>query len=205
MATLEEEVPSAKYLGVTLSNDMSWSKHIETIASKANQKLGFIKRNIKVRDHKLKERAYKAIVQPTLEYCSTVWDPHTKQHSKTLEKVQRRAARWVTGRYHNTSSVSDMIRDLGWRDLAQRRVDCRLVMMYKITRGLVNIPISPYITLHRNGIHIQPIIARTQYFQYSFFPRTVSDWNSLPRDTLQAKTLATFKTKVATLIHDLPY
>ena len=37
--------------------------------------------------------------------------------------VQRRAARWVTGRYHNTSSVSDMLRGLDWRSLEQRKVD----------------------------------------------------------------------------------
>ena len=36
-----------------------------------------------------------------------------------LEMVQRRAARWVTGRYHNTSSVSDMLRSLDWRSLEQ--------------------------------------------------------------------------------------
>ena len=36
-----------------------------------------------------------------------------------LEMVQRRAARWVTGRYHNTSSVSDMVRGLGWRSLEE--------------------------------------------------------------------------------------
>jgi hypothetical protein len=198
-----EEVSSAKYLGVTISDDMSWNHHIDSTIAKANSKLGFLKRNLKIKDRKLKEKAYIAIVRPSTEYCSTVWDPHTQQQSRSLEMVQRRAARWVTGRYHNTSSVTDMLSDLGWRDLAQRRVDSRVMMMYKITRGLVDIPIGHYIRLQRNGIHIQPIIARTNYYQYSFFPRTVSDWNAIPRDTLQAKTLATVKTKVATLTLDL--
>ncbi|CAC5391136.1 unnamed protein product [Mytilus coruscus] len=32
-----------------------------------------------------------------------------------LEMVQRRAARYVTNRYHNTSSVSDMLNQLEWK------------------------------------------------------------------------------------------
>ena len=199
-----EEVSSAKYLGITISNDITWTKHIEKTTSKANSKLGFLKRNLKVKDQKLKEKAYKAIVRPTLEYCSTVWDPHSQQQSRSIEKVQRRAARWVTGRYHNTSSVTDMTNDLGWRDLAQRRADSRLTMLYKITRGLVDIPIGCYVSFQRNGVHLQPIIARTNYYQFSFFPRTVSDWNTLPRDILQAQSLATFKNEVAALSHNVP-
>ena len=45
-----EEVSSAKYLGITISDDMSWNKHIEKTASKANSKLGFLRRNVKTRD-----------------------------------------------------------------------------------------------------------------------------------------------------------
>ena len=200
-----EEVPSAKYLGVTISDDMTWNRHVESTASKANGRLGFLKRNLKVRDPRLRESAYKAIVRPTLEYCSSVWDPHTHQQAHRLEMVQRRAARWVTGRYHNTSSVTSMIQDLGWRDLAQRRADARLCMLFKITHSLVDIPVGQYITFHRDQIHIQPIFARTNYYLYSFFPRTVSDWNALPPETLRAGTVATFKTKVAASTHTLPY
>ena len=83
-----------------------------------------------MKDSTLKEKAYKAIVRPTVEYCTTVWDPHYKTQAATIEKVQRRAAHWVTGRFH-MSSVSDMLSDLGWRDLNQRRVDGRLCMACK--------------------------------------------------------------------------
>ena len=200
-----KEVKSAKYLGITISDDLSWNQHIEKTASKANSKLGFLKRNIKVKDRTLKEKAYKTIVRPTVEYCATIWDPHTKVQATNVEKVQRRAARWVTGRFHNTSSVSDMLINLGWRSLQQRRVDMRLAVAYKIVHGLVAIPLGPYLNIQRNMIHLQPIAARTKYYQYSFFPRTVSDWNQLPRDILLAKSLAIFKSRIANVIHDVPY
>ena len=40
-----EEVMDAKYLGVTLSNDLEWSKHITTMTNKANSKLSYLCRN----------------------------------------------------------------------------------------------------------------------------------------------------------------
>ena len=200
-----EEVASAKYLGITMTNDMTWNEHIGKTASKANKKLGFLRRNIKTRDQSLKEKAYKTIVRPTMEYCSTVWDPYYETHSDTLEKVQRRAARWVTGRFHNMSSPSAMIQDLGWRDLNQRRANSRLCMLYKISQGLVDIPIGQYLKYSRDGVHFQTIYARTKYYEFSFFPRTVAAWNELPSDTLSAPNLAMFKQNIVTINHIMPW
>ena len=41
-----EEVMDAKYLGVTLSNNLEWSKHIATMTNKANSKHSFLRRKI---------------------------------------------------------------------------------------------------------------------------------------------------------------
>ena len=38
------EVMDAKYLGVTLSNDLEWSKHMATMTNKTNSKLSFLRR-----------------------------------------------------------------------------------------------------------------------------------------------------------------
>ena len=72
-----DSVSSAKYLGVTISDDLSWSTHTDNIAKSANQTLGFQKRNIQVHNNDLKPVAYKTLVRLQLEYASTVWAPHT--------------------------------------------------------------------------------------------------------------------------------
>ena len=77
-------------------------------------------------------------------YC-IVWSPHTDLDINKLESVQRRAARWVTRDYQYTSSLSTMLQDLNWRTLDQRRIDSRLVLLYKVTYDLVAIPASDYL------------------------------------------------------------
>ena len=82
----------AKYLGVTLSNDFEWSKHI---ANKANSKLLFLRRNLKGCPEKLKQTAYFSLIRSFMEYGTTVWDPYQKYNSDKIERVQHQAARFV--------------------------------------------------------------------------------------------------------------
>jgi hypothetical protein len=56
----------------------------------------------------------------------------TQQDIDAIERVQRRAARFVTNKYRNTSSVGNMLQHLEWRSLQDRRKDSRLNMFYKI-------------------------------------------------------------------------
>ena len=56
--------------------------------------------------------------RPVLEYTAIIWDPHQQYLIDDIEKMQRRAARWITGDYRFTSSVTEMISTLKWPSLA---------------------------------------------------------------------------------------
>jgi hypothetical protein len=43
----------------------------------------------------VKSAAYTSMVRPTMEYASSVWDPTNRKKIENLEKVQKRAARFV--------------------------------------------------------------------------------------------------------------
>ena len=88
-----EYVSSVKYLGVDISSDLLWDTHINRSYKKANDTLGFLRRNIKNHSESLKSYAYKVRVRPQLEYCSKVWCPFTDSNISKLDVVQRRAAR----------------------------------------------------------------------------------------------------------------
>jgi hypothetical protein len=128
-----EKTDSAKYVGITIQNNLKWDKHINTMTAKANQSLGFIKRNLKVHQPAIKEHAFKALVRSKFEYCNTIWDPHTHQQKLQIENIQRRATRYVSNMYHNTSFVTDMMSNLNWAPLEVRRIRYRLVFFYSHT------------------------------------------------------------------------
>ena len=57
-----EHVTSAKYLGATFNNNITWNEHINTITSKVNRILGFLRRNLQMNNQQLKSQAYEALV-----------------------------------------------------------------------------------------------------------------------------------------------
>ena len=59
--------------------------------------------------------------------------------------VQRRAARLTLNRHHNTSSVKGVLEDIHWRTLEKRRTYCRLVLLFQIIHGQVQIPPTNYL------------------------------------------------------------
>ena len=79
---------TASYLGIAISENLSWNEQITKATAKGNRALGFIKRNIKTSSKDTKSIAYKSLVRPTLEYASTVWSPGQKTLEDTIEMVQ---------------------------------------------------------------------------------------------------------------------
>ena len=136
---------NAKYLGIQISDDLAWSKHINQMTTKSNNTLKFIKRNIQTNIHKIKETAYKTYVRPLLEYSATVLDPWQKKYINQIEMVQHRAVRYIFNDYNFTSSVSSMLNQLALPTLEKRRKIASLSMFYKINHGLVRIKFPDYI------------------------------------------------------------
>ena len=54
-----ENVQSAKYLGITITDNMDWGQHVSEISSKATKTLGFLRRNLAFAPRSTKEGAYK--------------------------------------------------------------------------------------------------------------------------------------------------
>ena len=75
-------------------------------------------------------------------------------------------------------------------------------MMFKVMNGMVAIPANVYVkrstsrTRSTNSARLDQLRAHTDIYQYSFFPRTIVDWNSLNDNIVTSPTLDTFKNRL---------
>ena len=135
-----KQVDSIKYLGVIIDKKITWSQQVDKIALKANRVRGFLYRNIKHCSPDVKNRCYKIFIRPILEYATIIWSPYYNKYVNKLEAVQRRMARFVYNEY-GFNSVTNLLKNLSWPTLQQRRTCNRGIMLYKILNKQVEIPI----------------------------------------------------------------
>ncbi len=143
------------------------------------------------------------LVRSVLEYSAPIWDPHKVKDIDKLQRVQRRAARFVCGDYYPTSSVTAMIECLGWKDLANRRKELRLTLFHKVVHQLVAVPAGDILiksdarTRSQHSLKFRTIRANTNAYMFSFFPRTIPKFASLPQSTAEAPSIGSFKSWLA--------
>ena len=85
--TILNKTVKEKELGVSINANMKVSEQCRIAASKGNQVLGMIRRNITYKENSLIVPLNKAIVIPHLEYCMQAWSPYLRKDIDMLEKI----------------------------------------------------------------------------------------------------------------------
>jgi len=150
----------------------------------------------------IKAQCYTTLVRPTLEYASSIWRPSKKDSINKVEAVQRRAARFATGDYQRTSSVTAMLQQPQWQILQSRQAYAQTVMIYRIVYNLVDIPAEHHLnrtTLRIRGHSLRLLVphTRTTVYRTSFFPQAIRLWNQLPGSVVEVDTLDSFKAQLS--------
>ena len=200
-----ESVSYFKYLGVWISDDLSWSKHVESICCKARRILGYMFRTFSPHCNQASIIAlYKCQVLPILEYACVVWDPHLKRDQLLLESVQLFATR-MAARSWTTDSES-LNHHFQLPSLSSRRAYFKLLTTYKCLNSYTFCPPGNY-SLHANPnlrvCHCKQLVvplAKTSAFYNSFFISSARLWNSLPSYVVLCANVSTFKYAVKPLL-----
>ena len=194
-----EKVLEYKYLGVILTNNLSWSVHVDSIVCKARKLVGMLYRQFyRWSSPEALYQLYISLVRPHLEYAAPVWSPHTSKDISKLEAVQKFALRMYLKDWH--ASYPELLKHCHLTELAARRDYLSLSHLLKIIQGSCFFPNAPinkysnqYLTRSHERTHFIQPHARTNVLYYSYFPRTIALWNSLPQSIVSCSSVSSFK------------
>ena len=185
---------SVKYLGIIIDSSLSWKDQCNAVYHKACFMMSFLERNFYKCPPHIKIKCYNALVRPILEYGCVAWDPYKKYQIEQLEKINKRAARFVTGnhkREHGNTNKNMTI--LGWPPLLERRSKIKLTMLYKIKSDLAHIPREDLRQNPRKKENYLVPSSSVDAHLFSFFPSTIRLWNSTPLELKNSTSLTSFK------------
>ena len=95
-------VQCEKDLGVRITPRLNWSEQCKALCSKANSRLGLVKRTCHfVLSEKQRRVMYLAMVRSQFEHCSLIWRPSTKTMLNKIEAIQKKAVKWIYGEEYN--------------------------------------------------------------------------------------------------------
>ncbi len=135
---------------------------------------------------------------PHLEFSSPAWSPWLQGDIDTLEKVQEKAVKMVSGLKGTT--YKEKCKELGLQTLEDRRERQDMALVHKtdmFRQMAANGRAGTRQAAGGHGLSVQ--YARTDTRKYSFEVRTVEKWNRLPDDVKSAPNGAIFRHKMGQL------
>ena len=132
-----------KRLGCHLWNS-TIQPHIGNIISKANSRVGIIKRTFNKLNEENFKILYKSLVRPILEYGTSIWFPLNKRETEESEKVQKRATKLVSTIWNKTYEDRIQVLNPNYH-LYLRRKRTDMIQTFKIFKGLDDMDSSQFV------------------------------------------------------------
>lgn len=147
-----ERVEKMLDLGVLLDCKLNFKLHINSVISRSNRMLGFIKRSAREFDDPFAIASlYFSLVRSILEYANVVWCPYYAIDLNRIERVQRNFSRFALRRLRWIDNVlpsyDARLKLLGLSTLEERRNMSCAVFVFDVLQGKIS---SPYLLSRLN-------------------------------------------------------
>ena len=203
-------VEHTRDLGVVVSSDLSWSRHISNMVTKARSTLSWVFSVFKTRDKTVMITLYKSLVRSLLEYCCPLWDPTKVTEIQMLEGVQRTFTSRICGL--NNMNYWERLVHLKLMSLQRRRERYTILMMWKILHNVVpNCCKIEFIDTSRHGTKaVIPSLSKCSsprnqtLYDSSFAVRGPKLWNKVPVAIKAEKTFDGFKVSLSKFLALIP-
>ena len=195
-----ETTETERDIGVLVANSLKPAQQCRKAAQTANMVLGQITRSFHYRDRHVFLSLYRQYVRPHLEFAVVAWAPWTKADIESLEAVQKRAVKAISGL--RGSTYEDKLSELGLQSLQDRRREVDMIQTYKIINGIDTDNSDLWFqredtrrpTRERAGKDNILVQRSSHEFRRNFFTnRVVAEWNGLPDAVKEARCVSMFK------------
>ena len=182
-----KRVESTKSLGIIIDEQLKWEEHNSKQCKTISARIGMLRRARDFVTQDVLIIMYNSLVFPHFTCCSTVWHGFRADHINKLYKLQKRAARVITGSSYDIRSTN-IFETLNWRPIKDNLDERDLVMIFKALKGLVPDYLMQTINLNENGNYqlrsnnrnIYVPKPKTNFLKNSFPYRGAMSWNNLP-------------------------
>lgn len=174
-----------KDLGILITTDLTWTTHHNQIVSKAYRVLGLIRRSFSTNIIEIKKQLYLSLVRSHLVYCSVLWRPYQIKDILLLERVQRRATKYILNDYK--SNYRSRLEKLSLLPLMYMFELYDIMFAVKSFKNPApHFDIYQWITFRNQGTrscaaykltHTRSRLNSLRHFYFNRLPRL---WNSLP-------------------------
>ncbi len=156
-------VSSFKYLGVNISEDLTWTAHIQTQVKKTRQRLYHLRQLRKFRvSPAILKTFYSGAIESVLTQCISVWYGKSSNHDcKALQRVVH-LAELISG-----SALPSL------QDIYLKRCKSRAAKIKN-----TNHPGNSLFILLPSGKRFRSMMAKTERLRRSFFPQAIRRLNS---------------------------
>lgn len=195
------EVDEEKDIGVLVHKNLKPSKQCQRAAATASAVLRQIAKNFHYRDRRTFRKLYCQYVRPHLEFSTPAWSPWLATDIDVLENVQKRAVNMMVGL--TGSTYEEKCAEVNLDILTVRRKMADLIQVYKYIHAedqSVTNEMFEKVTVRgaetrqsSDPLNLRQPRARLDIRKYGFTSRVVHDWNSLPPEIKNKRTLHQFK------------
>nr|VZI46185.1 unnamed protein product [Spirometra erinaceieuropaei] len=195
-----QEVDAQKDLGVWITNSLKPSLQCSKMANSAMSILYLVKRAFSSFDEDCFAKVFQTFMRAHLEFAIQAWRPWTVKDFGILEKVQRRAKKFVSGQ--RSLPYETRLANLAVFPLNYRQLRGDLIHAFRIVRnqGCCLAPgdffeLETTTNLRDHPLKLRVTGARLDTRKF-FSNRVVAACNSLPEDVFMSGSVDTFKRRL---------
>ena len=201
-------VDDTKFLGVIISSNLNWNKHIDVVLNKISKTTGIISKVRHLLPRFGTRTLYVTLVEPYLSYCNIVWaQSKPTTYLDKIFRTQKKYCRLITFSHFQAHS-EPLFRQLSLLNIYQLYQYQLGLFMFQQLRGLTpspglfsfvtNASIHDHFTRQHAKLHIKP--CRTKKRRMTVVFQGPNLWNTLPPTLTECTSLTLFRKKMKTYL-----